>query len=119
MKSTAVVANTSFALSNNVRAVTTIGSHNSAVRFWNAVPAIEELPKDIYISVHVLALVFTPLLAHALVPRGSSCEKCVEGFSGPRCQPSTPATINVMSWCNCVNGKCGKGKCLQHWLDYG
>ena len=61
---------------------------------------------------------------------GSSCESCAEGFFGPKCQACplnctkcdegitgtgvclTPATSNLPSSCNCINGVCGSnGQC--------
>jgi hypothetical protein len=128
MSPTPVAASTSFALSNNVWAVTTVGSNNTTLVFWNAVPDIEELPNDIFISqsltlIDLQSSTCSPPCSSAGVCSasstcscakgfaGSSCEKCAAGFSGPRCQPSTPAVVNVTSGCNCVNGKCGEGKC--------
>ena len=60
---------------------------------------------------------------------GSACESCADGFFGPTCKPCpsqcqscdqgisgsgrclVPIVANAPTTCNCINGRCAKGKC--------
>ncbi|KAF6757699.1 TNFR/NGFR cysteine-rich region family protein [Ephemerocybe angulata] len=132
------------AISNNLVATITAGS-NKRITLWEPVPDISQLPASVAgaLSLNNLeSVACSPACSNAglctvagkclcaAAFAGASCEQCLPGFFGPKCQPCPsncdtcdqgisgtgrclkPTIPNKPSTCNCVNGVCGaNGQC--------